>query len=49
MTAETTEDRVDVLGIHVSVTHMDHTVDTFARYYVHDIVHHIHDVTAPRR
>jgi hypothetical protein len=25
------------------------TVDTFARYYVHDIVHHIHDVTAPRR
>ena len=26
----TTADRVDVLGIHVSVTNLDHTVDTFA-------------------
>ena len=24
------------------------TVDTFARYYAHDIVHHIHDVTRAR-
>ena len=36
MTAETTEtttqDRVDVLGIHVSVTDMEHTVGTFARW-----------------
>lgn len=32
MTVETIEARVDVLGIHVSVTDMDHTVDTFARW-----------------
>ncbi|WP_328322335.1 WecB/TagA/CpsF family glycosyltransferase [Kribbella sp. NBC_00382] len=31
MTAET-QDRVDVLGIHVSVTDMEHTVGTFARW-----------------
>jgi N-acetylglucosaminyldiphosphoundecaprenol N-acetyl-beta-D-mannosaminyltransferase len=29
---ETTQDRVDVLGIHVSVTDMEHTVGTFARW-----------------
>ncbi|WP_433021638.1 WecB/TagA/CpsF family glycosyltransferase [Kribbella sp. CA-294648] len=32
MTVQATEPRVDVLGIHVSVTHMDHTVETFARW-----------------
>ena len=24
------------------------TVDSFARYFVHDVVHHLHDVGAPR-
>jgi N-acetylglucosaminyldiphosphoundecaprenol N-acetyl-beta-D-mannosaminyltransferase len=32
MTTGTTQDRVDVLGIHVSVTDMEHTVGTFARW-----------------
>jgi hypothetical protein len=26
----------------------DFTVETFARYFVHDPVHHLHDVTGPR-
>ena len=31
-TDTSTADRVDVLGIHVSVTNLDHTVETFARW-----------------
>ncbi|HET6986961.1 MAG TPA: WecB/TagA/CpsF family glycosyltransferase, partial [Kribbella sp.] len=31
-TEVTTDDRVDVLGIHVSITNLDHTVETFARW-----------------
>ncbi|MEV5962694.1 WecB/TagA/CpsF family glycosyltransferase [Kribbella sp. NPDC051952] len=35
-TAATTADRVDVLGIHISITNLDHTVGTFGRWIDHD-------------
>jgi N-acetylglucosaminyldiphosphoundecaprenol N-acetyl-beta-D-mannosaminyltransferase len=35
-TAATIADRVDVLGIHVSVTNLDHTVATFGRWIADD-------------